>query len=149
VIHQVEEYNKKAGAQHVFVAEVTEQSIMDGQLTANRNGHVACTHGGECLAGLIQAREKCLVGSHETAILDSTAHALKFSGFQGMYFENNFPPAYEVIPDPELINTSALIRPADLEHVPEPGKPLHGEALSLFIHRISEEIAKLLDLQKV
>ncbi len=149
VIHLVEEYNKKAGAQHVFVAEVTEQNIMDCQLTANRNGHVACTHGGECLAGLIQARQKGLVGNHETAILDSTAHALKFSGFQGMYFENNFPEAYEVIPDPGLINTTALILPADLEHVPEPGKPLHGESLSFFIHRISEEIAKLLDLQKV
>jgi threonine synthase len=149
VIYLVEEYNKKAGVQHVFVAEVTEQEIMDCQLTANRNGHVACTHGGECFAGLIQARKKGLVGSHETAVLDSTAHAMKFSGFQDMYFENTFPASYEVTPDPALINKPELIRPADLEHMPEPGKPLHGESLSLFIHRISEEIAKLLDLQKV
>jgi threonine synthase len=131
------------------VTEVTEQEIMDCQLTANRNGHVACTHGGECFAGLIGARKKGLVSSHETAVLDSTAHALKFSGFQDMYFENNFPESYEVTPDPALINTPALVSPADLKNVPEPGKPLHGESLSHFVHRISEEIAKLLDLQKV
>jgi threonine synthase len=149
VIHLVEKYNKTAGMQHVFVMEVTEQEIMDCQLTANRNGHVACTHGGECFAGLIGAREQGIVRSHETAILDSTAHAMKFSGFQDMYFENVFPEIYEVTPDPALINTPALVHPADLKHVPEPGKPLHGEPLSQFVHRISEEIAKLLDLQKV
>ncbi|MDO9262647.1 MAG: threonine synthase [Desulfosalsimonadaceae bacterium] len=149
VIHLVDAYNKKAGRQNVFVVEVAEQDIMDCQLTANRNGHVACTHGGECLAGLIQARKKGLVGDHETAILDSTAHALKFSGFQDMYFENDFPAEYEVTPNSRLVNTPQLICPSDLEHVPEPGKPLTGEDLSYFVHRISEEIANLLKLQKV
>jgi len=126
VIHLVEEYNKTAGSQHVFVAEVTEQEIMDCQLTANRNGHVACTHGGECFAGLIGARKRGIVSSHETAVLDSTAHALKFSGFQDMYFENSYPPIYEVTPDPDLINTPELVHPADLKDVPEPGKGRPG-----------------------
>lgn len=149
VIYLVEEYNKKAGKQHVFVMEVTEQEIMDCQLTANRNGHVACTHGGECFAGLISARKKDIVKSHETAVLDSTAHALKFSGFQDMYFSDSFPKAYKVVPNPDLMNAPLLVRPADLEHVPEPGKPLQGESLSCFVHRVSEEIAALLYLQKV
>ncbi|MDA8404918.1 MAG: threonine synthase [Desulfobacteraceae bacterium] len=149
VIHLVDAYNKKAGRQNVFVVEVAEQDIMDCQLTANRNGHVACTHGGECLAGLIQARKNGLVEGHETAILDSTAHALKFSGFQEMYFENDFPPEYEVTPKSRLVNTPRLICPSDLEHVPEPGKPLSGDNLAYFVHRISEEIASLLELQKV
>ena len=149
VIYLVEEYNKKAGRQHVFVAEVTEQEIMDCQLIANRNGHVACTHGGECFAGLIQARKRGIVSGAETAVLDSTAHALKFSGFQDMYFSDSFPAEYEVIPDPKLVNAPQQVRPADLKAVPEAGKPLSGEELSIFVRRISEEIAAMLHLEKV
>ncbi len=149
VIYLVDEYNKKAGRQQVFVSEVTEQEIMDCQLTANRNGHVACTHGGECLAGLIAARKNGLVFEGETAVLDSTAHALKFSGFQDMYFSDRFPPEYEVTPDPALVNSPQLVRPADLKAVPEAGKPLEGDDLSRFVHRTSAEIAAILHLEKV
>jgi threonine synthase len=52
VIQLVEHYNAAAGRQRVHFVQVTEQAIMDWQLRANRNGHIACTHGGECLAGL-------------------------------------------------------------------------------------------------
>ncbi|MCP3951750.1 MAG: threonine synthase, partial [Desulfobacterales bacterium] len=52
VIHLVDRYNRMAGRERVFFTEVTEQEIMDWELNANRNGHIACTHGGECLAGL-------------------------------------------------------------------------------------------------
>jgi len=149
VIHLVEKYNQQAGAQHIFVAQVTEQDIMDCQLMANRNGHVACTHGGECLAGLLVARQKGLVTDNESAILDSTAHAMKFSGFQDMYFENNFPAEYHITPRSELTNRPKMVCPEDLKHVPEPGKPLHGDNLTHFVSRVSEEIAKLLDLQRV
>ncbi len=149
VIHLVEKYNQIAGYQRIYVAEVTEQQIMDWQLTANRNGHVICTHGGECLAGLVSAIERGLVERHEEVILDSTAHALKFSGFQEMYFEDSFPPEYGVTPKPELINAPELIRPADLEAVPEPGRPLSGAKLDRFVARMAEEIAKILDLKKV
>lgn len=149
VIHLVEQYNQLAGEQRVYVSEVSEQAIMDWYLTANRNGHVICTHGGECLAGLVAAKKRGLIGPQEKAVLDSTAHALKFSGFQEMYFSDSFPPDYEVVPDPKLINTPELIRPADLEAVPEPGRPLSGSALDGFVVRISEEIAKILDLKKV
>ncbi|HMA84839.1 MAG TPA: threonine synthase [Desulfosalsimonadaceae bacterium] len=149
VIHLVEKYNQMAGRQRVFVAEVAEQDIMDWQLTANRNGHVICTHGGECLAGIVAAKARGLVEPHESVVLDSTAHALKFSGFQEMYFEDSFPPEYEVTPKPELINAPELIRPADLEAVPEPGQPLSGEKLDTFVARMAKEIAQILDLNKV
>ena len=43
-------YNRLAGRQRVHFVQVTEQQIMDWQLKANKNGHIACTHGGECLA---------------------------------------------------------------------------------------------------
>lgn len=36
------------------VVQVTEQAIMDATILANRHGHIVCTQGGECLAGLLQ-----------------------------------------------------------------------------------------------
>ena len=146
VIHLAETYDRLAGDQRVFVVAVEEQEIMDWELRANRSGHIACTHGGECLAGLVRARKAGLVSEAETAVLDSTAHALKFAGFQEMYFENRFPPEFEVTPRPEIANAPALIRPDDLTAVPEPGRPLDGEALDRFVRRVAEEIARALDL---
>lgn len=148
VIRLVDDYNRAAGEQKVFVARVREQDIMDWQLRANRNGHVACTHGGECLAGLVVAMKNGWVAPTESVVLDSTAHALKFSVFQDMYFENRFPDDYGVTPRPELINTPELVYPADLTEVPEPGKPLAGQALAHFVRRVTEEIATRLDLKK-
>jgi threonine synthase len=37
-------------------------------------------------------------------VLDATAHALKFAGFQEMYFENTFPPEFGVVPKESLQN---------------------------------------------
>jgi threonine synthase len=149
VMYLVDEYNRKAGGRKIFMAQVTEQEIMDWQLTANRNGHVACTHGGECLAGLIFALKKGWVGSTDEVILDSTAHALKFSGFQDMYFENTFPGEYEVTPKTDLVNAPQYVCPPDLEEVPQPGRPLEGDGLKRFIQRVSEDIATLLDLKRI
>lgn len=120
---------------------------MDWQITANRNGHIACPHGGECLAGLAVAISSGVVSSKEIVVLDSTAHALKFSGFQEMYFENRFPPGYEVLPDRSLINAPVLIHPEGLDKVPAPGKPLAEYDFNIFVKRVSEEIAGLLDLK--
>ncbi len=149
VMHLVDEFNEKAGCQKIFMVQVREQDIMDWQLIANRNGHVACTHGGECLAGLVCAIQKGWVAVDEDAVLDSTAHALKFSGFQDMYFENSFPEAYGITPKPDLINAPQLICPPDLKEIPRPNNPLHGDALKQFIDRVSEEIAILLDLKRI
>jgi threonine synthase len=82
------------------------------------------------------------------AILDSTAHALKFSVFQEMYFENRFPPEYGITPRPELINRPAFVRPPDLDAVPAPGAPLTGEDFQRFVRRTAEEIAARLHLKK-
>ena len=86
---------------------------MDAMIQANRHGHIACTQGGECLAGLMNARALGLIGQDEHAVLDSTAHALKFSGFQSMYFENAFPPAYGIKPDAALANRPELLLPEE------------------------------------
>jgi len=149
VIHLVEKYNRTAGKQKVFFVEVSEQSIMDWELTANRNGHIACTHGGESLAGLVEARRLNFLEEDDIAIIDSTAHALKFMGFQELYFENRFPEEFNITPDPALGNAPVFIHPADLDKVPAPGTPIEGEEFKRFVRRVSAEIAKDLGLKKV
>jgi len=148
VVHLVDRYNQTAGGQRVFFVAVTEQEIMDGQLTANRNGHIACTHGGEALAGLIAAKRRGMVGPDDVAVLDATAHALKFSGFQDLYFENRFPAEFDITPDPALINRPVFIRPRDLQDVPAPGRPLSGEEFRRFVRKTADEIASRLNLKK-
>ena len=105
VIHLVDRYNEAAGQERVFFVQVTEQDIMDWELLANRNGHIACTHGGESLAGMVAALKLGYIETHATAILDSTAHALKFLGFQDMYFEKRMPSEFKIEPNPDLINS--------------------------------------------
>ncbi len=148
VIHLVELYNRLAGQQRVFFIEVTEQEIMDWSLIANRNGHIACTHGGECLAGLASAAKTQILESTETAIIDSTAHALKFSGFQDMYFEGTLPPEYGIFPKSELINRPSLVRPEGVPRYPSHQNPLAGEELDLFVRKTAEDIAARIGLVK-
>jgi threonine synthase len=133
VIRLVEEYSRRAGAEAVMVVEVSEQEIMDAMLLANRHGHIACTQGGESLAGFRAALREGLLDAHETAVLDATAHHLKFVGFQEMYFDNSFPPEFEVTPKPEYQNRPQLLTP----NIADPqGK----------IADLAEQIAGLLEL---
>ncbi|MEJ2729133.1 MAG: threonine synthase [Deltaproteobacteria bacterium] len=148
VIHLVERYNQLAGHQRIFFIEVTEQAIMDWEIIANRNGHIACTHGGESLAGLVEATQRGITDKDDIAVVKSTAHALKFAGFQEMYFEQQLPPEFNIKPQPELINTPLYIHPKNLKRVPAPGNPLSEKDFKVFIDRVCEEIADLLDLKK-
>jgi threonine synthase len=111
VIRLVSEYHRRAGAGSVAVVQVSEQEIMDSMLLANRHGHIACTQGGESLAGLQVALAHGLLEKTETAVLDATAHHLKFIGFQQMYFEDSFPPEFEVTPKPQYQNRPQLLTP--------------------------------------
>lgn len=97
----VAEYEALGGDFNVI--QVTEQEIMDAMILANMHGHISCTQGGECLAGLIKAKDLGKI-TDEFAILDATAHALKFSGFQEMYFSGNFPFEFGVTPKENLQN---------------------------------------------
>jgi len=147
VIKLVEEYNSLAGKQHIFFVEVTEQEIMDFMLIANRNGHIACTQGGESLAGLVRALKEGMVKSEEEVILDATAHMLKFIGFQQMYFEETFPPEYKVIPKKELKNAPRLIKPNDVLYFPDE-KSLSSEEFAIFLEKTVKAIADILNLKK-
>jgi threonine synthase len=108
VRHFAEQFEAIGGKEVFQVVQVTEQDIMDGMLQANRNGHIACTQGGECLAGLKRARQLGIIDAEETAILDATAHMLKFIGFQDMYFNNAFPAEYGISPDTTMANAPRL-----------------------------------------
>lgn len=110
-----EKYEKIAGKQSFQVVHVREQDIIEGMLLANSKGHIACTQGGESFAGLLQARKLGLVADNETAILDSTAHQLKFIGFQNMYYENNFPAEFEIDADGSYSNKPELVLEASVK----------------------------------
>lgn len=122
------------------VVQVEEQAIMDATIQANRHGHIACTQGGECLAGLLAAREKGLVARDELAILDSTAHSLKFSGFQDLYFRDAFPEAYEIKADHALANRPvAMLSEKEKASMP-------AEA---FTHAVADAVAERLALHSL
>jgi threonine synthase len=146
VVEITKKYNSLAGSQNVFFVQVTEQAIMDCQLLANRNGHIACTQGGECLAGLVAALKKNIITNKETAILDSTAHAIKFSEFQDLYFKSQIPEDYKIVSDSNKINQPSLILPDDPALIPSQKKRLGEENFQKFIHDISGKIAKKMDL---
>lgn len=147
VIQISKKYNEIAGSRHVFFVQVTEQAIMDWQLQANHNGHIACTQGGECLAGLAKAFELKIVSSHEIAILDATAHAIKFSEFQDLYFKNAIPKDYKISSNPDFINLPSLVLPDDKDLIPSQEKRLNEKDFQGFVKDISDKIAKKLKLE--
>nr|WP_027369655.1 threonine synthase [Desulfovermiculus halophilus] len=133
----VQEYEKTGGEGSFNVIQVTEEAIMEGMLLANRHGHIACTQGGECMAGLLRAKELGLLEHKETAILDATAHSLKFMGFQEMYFQDRFPPEYGVHPRDELRNQpQPVLSEQDTAHL----------SAQDFAARAAEEIVRRLGL---
>jgi len=148
VIEVVREYNRLSGRRAVFVVHVREQEIMDAMIIANRNGNIACTQGGETMAGLMKAVQEGYVGRGEVGVLDSTAHMLKFISFQEMYFQDSFGPEFRVKPKRELKNAPVLIKPKGLKRFPKPGTPLEGEDMERFIQQTVAEIAKLLGLER-
>ena len=148
VIDLVREYNQIAGKKKVFVTQVTEQEIMDATVIANKNGHVACTQGGESMAGLIKSREQGIVSDKETGILDSTAHSLKFSNFQQMYLENRFPTEFGIKPKEEFKNAPISIKLEGITKIPGPGKSLSEEDFQIFVRASAEKIAKTLCLKE-
>jgi threonine synthase len=148
VIKLVKQYRKIAGEGSVQIVEISEQEIMDSMLIANRNGHIACTQGGECLAGIRKAVAENKIDKNRTAVLDATAHALKFAVFQDKYFSDKFEPEFEVIPRPDLLNAPfALCLP---DSVPSPARgELSPEQFKEFVKYASSKIAAILELQQI
>jgi threonine synthase len=144
----VGEYNRLAGEKRVHVVQVREQEVMDAMIIANRNGNIACTQGGESMAGLTKAVQANIVDKDDVGVLDSTAHMLKFLSFQEMYFSDSFGPEFNVVPRSDLKNAPVLVRPETVKRYPEPGSPLCGEDMKAFVSEMAEEIASTLGLEK-
>src|SRR6056297_220613 len=146
VIQIAREYDAASGHRNVFVVQVKEQQIMDWQLTANQNGHIACTQGGECLAGMVQAKALDLVDESETVILDATAHAIKFSGFQDLYFKGELANGYGISSDSRFINLPDFVSPDNPELIPSQETPLGSSQSQEFVKDVSKKIATRLGL---
>lgn len=136
----VEKYTDIAGTDSFNVIEVSEQEIMDAMLAANRHGHIACTQGGECLAGMKIAIGRSLLQSDEYVILDSTAHALKFADFQNKYFKDSLREGYGIIPDSQLVN-----KPVDLLQ----GKERGSQPMAEFAEMAGNAVARHLKLKPI
>jgi threonine synthase len=117
-------------------------------MVANRNGNIACTQGGESMAGLRQAVRSGIAGAADVGIVDSTAHMLKFISFQDMYFQDSFGPEFGIRARPELKNAPLLIRPEGVRRFPAPGKPLVGQEMTQFVETTATEIARVLGLER-
>ena len=146
VIEMVEHYNRIEGKQKVFVVEVTEQAIMDHMLLANRNGHIACTQGGESLAGLVQALAEKKVSKRERVIVNATAHSLKFAGFQEMYFNNAFSPDFGIKPKKELQNCPISVALKKGGAFSDPKKLESPKDYQKFVEKTALKVAELLGM---
>ncbi len=146
VIQIAKEYDATSGHRNVFVVQVKEQQIMDWQLIANQNGHITCTQGGECLAGMVNAKQQNLVDDNETVILDATAHAIKFSGFQEQYYQGALVDGYGISSDSHFINLPDFVSPDDPKLVPSQEQPLEPSQFQEFVKEVSTKIATRLGL---
>jgi threonine synthase len=146
VIEMVEQYNRLGGKQKIFVVEVSEQSIMDYMLIANRSGNIACTQGGESLAGLVQAISQKKVNRKERAVLNATAHTLKFSGFQEMYFQNSFSPEFHIKPKRKLQNYPIALGFDKKDRFADPKNLVSPKEYKAFIEKTALRITNILGI---
>ncbi len=138
------EYDRAAEQKRFFAVQVTEQAIMDHMILANRAGLTVCTQGGEGLAGAREARRLEFVTEGETAVVDSTAHALKFAEFQNAYFADSLTEGYEVRGRAELMNRPLDISP---KGVPLPGRAQSAEDSARYVAAAARDIAAALGLK--
>jgi len=146
VVKMVSEYNQAAEEGRFFVVQVEEQAIMDNMILANRSGLTVCTQGGEGLAGLREALKKGFIAPGERAVIDSTAHALKFAEFQNAYFDDRLAEGYEVQAKPELVNRPVDISPQGVP-LPVAGQTQSPEDRAAYVAAASRDIAQALGLK--
>ena len=146
VLKMVEEYTRVNGEGRFHVVQVEEQEIMDNMIQANRSGLTICTQGGEGLAGLRQALQKGIVSQGERAVINSTAHALKFAEFQNAYFDDKLRDGFEVSAKNELVNRPRDISPKGVP-LPEAGKTQSPEDRAAYVSAAALDIAEILGLK--
>ncbi|UQZ91296.1 threonine synthase [Deltaproteobacteria bacterium Smac51] len=142
----VEEYNKAAEEGRFFAVQVREQAIMDNMIAVNRSGLTVCTQGGEGVAGVREALKLGILAHGDKAVVDSTAHALKFAEFQSAYFEDKLDEGYEVRAKAELVNRPVDISPAGVP-LPAAGETQSPEDRAAYVSAAASDIANALGLK--
>jgi threonine synthase len=142
----VTEYDKAAGEPRFFAVQVREQAIMDNMILANRSGLTICTQGGEGLAGLREALKRGFLAPGERAVIDSTAHALKFAEFQSAYFDDRLTEGFEVQARPELVNRPMDISPQGVP-LPVAGQTQSPADRAAYVAAAARDIAQALGLK--
>jgi len=145
VVRLAGEYCRLAGADRFFVVRVTENEIMDHMIRANRAGLTICTQGGEGLAGLATALKLGLVRPGDRALVDSTAHALKFADFQAAYWAGGLAQDYGVRTDPALVNQPLSLDLAGAPQ-PEPGRTQSPADRAAYVDAAALAVARALGL---
>jgi threonine synthase len=87
-----------------------------------------------------------IIEKDDIVVLDATAHMLKFAGFQQMYFENRFPPEFDITPKESLRNAPRLVQPKGLDAIPNAEKPLKGKDFEHFVQQTAKAVAEELKL---
>jgi threonine synthase len=87
---------------------------------------------------------EALVQDNELVVLDSTAHGIKFAGFQQMYFNDALPPEYEVTSWRNLRNHPIDISSPVIQ-IPSTGAQ-DTDAYRSFIVQAGEKVAELIGL---
>jgi threonine synthase len=138
----VRDYSERGG---IFsTVEVTESEIMECMLIANQNGLPICTQGGECLAGLMKAKEQNLITESEIGVINSTAHPLKFMDFPERYFRNDLRD-YGITADPQYVNKPIALELSDVK-LPSKENPLKPDEEKIYASAAAEMIASYLNL---
>ncbi len=146
VVKMVGEYQRLTGGHKFFVVQVEEQAIMDHMILANRGGLTVCTQGGEGLAGLREALKRGIVTPGERAVVDSTAHALKFAEFQEAYYDDRLREGFEIKASPNLVNRPLELTPAGVP-LPEAGKTQSPADRAAYVAAAARDIAVALGLK--
>ena len=145
VVRLAEEYRRRAGDDSFFAVQVTESEIMDHMIRANRAGLTVCTQGGEGLAGLAAAHRLGLLRPGDRALVDVTAHALKFADFQAAYQAGGLERDYGVKTDPALVNQPLALELTGAP-LPESGRTQSPADRAAYAEAAALAVAKALGL---
>jgi threonine synthase len=124
--------------------EVTESEIMESMLIANQNGLPICTQGGVSLAGVKRAVESGILEAKEIAIINSTAHPLKFMEFVERYYEDDLRE-YGITRNPHYTNNPIELSFGSVR-LPSKERPLNEIDEKKYATAAARKIAEFLQL---
>jgi threonine synthase len=101
-----------------LVEQATEHEMANAAAMADLTGMYCCPHTGTALSVLFKLRERGIIQRHESVVVISTAHGLKFTPFKVGYHEGTLsevesqvanPPVY-LPADPDIVKKTIARR---------------------------------------